>query len=55
LRVLEELDNFLEFFLGFVGASDVFEGNLFLLRGKETRTATNNTTTTARISSATLR
>src|SRR5262245_31359870 len=30
LRVLEELDDFLELFFGFVGARDVFEGHFLL-------------------------
>src|SRR5215813_8275672 len=36
LRVLKELDNFLELFLGFVGTGDVLEGNFLLLGGEET-------------------
>src|SRR5690242_6549198 len=37
LRVLQELDNFLELFLGFIGAGDVLERGFFLLRGEQTR------------------
>src|SRR5262245_51365210 len=37
LRVLEELDDLLEFFFGFVGAGDVFKGHFLLLRGEQAR------------------
>ena len=37
LRVFQELDNFLQFFLGFVGAGDIFKRGLFLLRREQAR------------------
>src|SRR5262249_31413593 len=37
LRVLEELDDFLKLFLGFVGACHVFEGGFLLLSREEAR------------------
>jgi len=37
LRIFQELNNFLEFFFGFVGAGYIFEGGFFLLRGKKAR------------------
>src|SRR5579863_5544873 len=33
LRVFQEINNLVEFFLGFVNSRNVFEGGLFLLRG----------------------
>src|SRR5882724_11197959 len=37
LRILQELNNFLEFFLGFIGSGDVLKRSLFLLRREQTR------------------
>ena len=37
LRIFQELNDFLEFFLGFVGTRDVLKGGFLLLRGKQTR------------------
>src|SRR5436853_4694958 len=36
LRILQELDDFLQLFFGFVGPSNVLKGGFLLLRGKET-------------------
>src|SRR5437588_27325 len=37
LRIFQKFDNFLEFFLGFIGSRDIFESSFFLLRRKQTR------------------
>ena len=37
LRIFQELDNFLQLFLGFVGAGDVLERRFLLLRGQQAR------------------
>ena len=37
LRVFQELDNLLKFFLGFIGSGNIFKSGFFLLRGKQTR------------------
>src|SRR5438552_3073400 len=37
LRILQELDNLLQLFLGLVRACDILEGGLLLLRGKQPR------------------
>src|SRR5579859_755015 len=37
LRILQELDNFLQLFLGFVGTRNIFKGHFFLLRGEQSR------------------
>ena len=37
LRVFQELDNFLQLFLGFVRAGDILERGFLLLRGQQTR------------------
>src|SRR5579872_6282428 len=38
LGIFQEVDNFVELFLGFVDPGDIFEGGLLLLRGEQTRT-----------------
>src|SRR5947207_4543120 len=37
LRILQELDNLLQLFLGLVRSGDILEGGLLLLRGKQPR------------------
>ena len=37
LRIFQEVDNFVELFLGFVDTGDILEGGLLLLRGEQAR------------------
>src|SRR5579884_2089669 len=39
LRLFQEINNLVQFFLGFIHAGHVFEGHLLLLAGKQTRPA----------------